>query len=93
MSKYACEAFSDGLRYEMRPWSLSVHIIEPGMFATKILDTDNLVEQWNELWESLSHDRRADYGVEYLKKSKFQFVQNCWKSFVLDEIYCTTSSM
>ena len=71
MSKYACEAFLDGLRYEMLPWNLPVHVIEPGMFATKILGTDNLVKQWNELWESLSDDRRADYGAEYLKKSKF----------------------
>ena len=71
MSKYTCEAFSDGLRYEMRPWGLSVHIIEPGMFPTCITDTSILVEQWNELWDRLSDGKRLDYGIEYLEMSKF----------------------
>ena len=74
MSKYACEAFSDGLRYEMPPWGVSVHIIEPGMFATQILDTDFLIKQWKELWDTLSTEKRASYGTEYLEKSKILFL-------------------
>ena len=71
MSKYACEAFSDGLRYEMRPWGLSVHIIEPGMFSTSITDANTLVKQWNELWKMLSDRKRLDYGIEYLETGTF----------------------
>ena len=71
MSKYACEAFSGGLRYEMRPWGLSVHIIEPSMFSTSITDANTLVKQWNELWKMLSDRKRLDYGIEYLETGKF----------------------
>ena len=37
MSKYAYEAFSDGLRMEMKRWGVSVHIIEPGPFKTELV--------------------------------------------------------
>jgi len=32
MSKVAAIAFSDGLRREMRKWSISVHLIEPTLY-------------------------------------------------------------
>jgi NAD(P)-dependent dehydrogenase (short-subunit alcohol dehydrogenase family) len=35
-SKFALEAFSDGLRRELRPWKLHVASIEPGAIATPI---------------------------------------------------------
>ena len=35
-SKYALEALSDALRLELRPWGLSVVLIEPGTIATPI---------------------------------------------------------
>merc|ERR1739848_178465 len=31
-SKYAIEGLSDVLRFDMAPWGVSVHIIEPGVF-------------------------------------------------------------
>ena len=60
ISKYGFEAFSDALRLELRPWGVSVHIIEPGlmrrvskdhssrMFDTAIIrgtETENIVLQ------------------------------------------------
>ena len=37
-SKFALEAMSDALRLELRPWNISVSIIEPGPIATPIWD-------------------------------------------------------
>jgi NAD(P)-dependent dehydrogenase (short-subunit alcohol dehydrogenase family) len=38
-SKFALEAFSDGLRVELRPWGIHTVLIEPGAVATPIWDT------------------------------------------------------
>jgi NAD(P)-dependent dehydrogenase (short-subunit alcohol dehydrogenase family) len=35
-SKHAMEALSDSLRQELRPWRISVSLVEPGSIATKI---------------------------------------------------------
>lgn len=37
-SKFALEAFTDGLRRELRPWKLHVASVEPGPIATPIWD-------------------------------------------------------
>jgi NAD(P)-dependent dehydrogenase (short-subunit alcohol dehydrogenase family) len=38
-TKYAVEAFSDALRYELRPYDIHVVVIEPGPIATAFGDT------------------------------------------------------
>jgi short-subunit dehydrogenase len=38
-TKYAVEAFSDALRYELRPYHIDVVVIEPGPIATAFGDT------------------------------------------------------
>lgn len=65
MSKYAVEAFSDGLRYEMQCWNISVSIIEPGMFKTDILSTSKLRGDWEKVWKQQSDDIQKEYGEEY----------------------------
>ena len=37
-SKWALEAFSEALRYELRLFGIDVHLIEPGTYRTKIFD-------------------------------------------------------
>ncbi len=37
-SKYALEAFTDALRFELKPWKIDVAIVEPGSIATPIWD-------------------------------------------------------
>lgn len=67
MSKYALEAFSDGLRYEMKPWGVSVHIVEPGMFQTNILDQKGLETEWSKIWLNQPDEIRQSYGEAYYK--------------------------
>ena len=38
-SKFALEALSDGLRLELRPWGISVSVIQPGAIETAIWST------------------------------------------------------
>jgi NAD(P)-dependent dehydrogenase (short-subunit alcohol dehydrogenase family) len=38
-SKHALEAYTEGLRYEVRPFNIRVSLIEPGYFRTNILQT------------------------------------------------------
>jgi NAD(P)-dependent dehydrogenase (short-subunit alcohol dehydrogenase family) len=38
-SKHALEAAADALRVELRPWELSVSLVEPGVIATPIWET------------------------------------------------------
>ena len=69
MSKYAYEAFSDGLRMEMKRWGVSVHIIEPGAFKTDLV-TKNFDAYWTNLWANLPKEIRESYGEEYLEYGK-----------------------
>ena len=52
-SKYAAEAFSDSLRLEVKPWSVSVHIIEPTFYKTRIVaeERKTFAKFWNEQLE------------------------------------------
>ena len=59
MSKFALEAFSGGLRYELKPWGVSVHVIEPGMFKTNILGKDKLQNDWKEIWGPIAMAQAA----------------------------------
>jgi NAD(P)-dependent dehydrogenase (short-subunit alcohol dehydrogenase family) len=55
-SKFAMEGFSDGLRREMFDWGVSVHIIEPGVFAqTGLYKTyhDGVQQLWQGLNENV----------------------------------------
>lgn len=69
MSKFALEAFSDGLRYELQPWGVSVHVIEPGMFATNILGMQKLKDDWRSIWERQPISVQEEYGEKYYRKA------------------------
>jgi NAD(P)-dependent dehydrogenase (short-subunit alcohol dehydrogenase family) len=50
-TKFALEAISDSWRIELRPWHISVSLIEPGDVATPIWDkslklVDTVIKQW-----------------------------------------------
>lgn len=66
MSKYAIEAFSDGLRYELKPFNISVHLIEPGMFKTSILSPKLCTNFIRDSWKKTKKETKEEYGQEYV---------------------------
>ncbi|KAM9332268.1 D-beta-hydroxybutyrate dehydrogenase, mitochondrial [Pholidichthys leucotaenia] len=69
VSKYAVEAFSDCLRYEMKAWGVKVSIIEPGNFivATSIMTRDIVAATASKLWNEAPSDVKDDYGKTHFE--------------------------
>ncbi|KAM8823237.1 D-beta-hydroxybutyrate dehydrogenase, mitochondrial isoform 2-T2 [Spinachia spinachia] len=67
VSKYGVEAFSDCLRYEMKPWGVKVSVIEPGNFlaATSIMTRESVAAK---LWLEAPSQVQEDYGTAYFEK-------------------------
>ncbi|CAI5673099.1 unnamed protein product [Oreochromis niloticus] len=71
ISKYAVEAFSDCLRYEMKAWGVKVSVIEPGNFivATGILTRDIVATTANKLWTEAPSEVKEDYGKTHFEQN------------------------
>lgn len=59
-SKFALEALTDALRVELRPWNISVSIIEPGNIVTPIWEKSRVAA--DEMMESLPQEAHKLYG-------------------------------
>ncbi len=68
ISKYGMEAFSDALRYELRPSGISVSIIEPGAIATPIWARTR--ENVDEMLSELSPQAAQLYGEQFKHVAK-----------------------
>ena len=68
ISKFGVQAFSDALRNEMRHFGVTVHIIEPGMFKTKIMDARKNIQYLETLWGNLDADTKECYGIQYYEQ-------------------------
>lgn len=62
-SKFALRALSDSLRLEVRPWGISVSLIEVGPVQTPIWDKS--LGAMDARWESASPERRELYRETY----------------------------
>ncbi|XP_049449232.1 retinol dehydrogenase 7-like isoform X1 [Epinephelus fuscoguttatus] len=75
LSKWGVEAFSDGLRRDMRPFGIKVSIIEPGFFKTGASRPDVVEADLRRLWTRLPQDVKDSYGHtfldDYLKTQDF----------------------
>lgn len=70
VSKAGIEAFSDSLRREMEPWGVRVSVMQPGSFETLMIQSERVMNQiWN-LWESLDRDIQQAYGINFFESSK-----------------------
>jgi len=67
-SKYAAEAYCDSIRRELRAFGVSVHILEPGFFATNLTKPTLITRAINDLWEKLSPEGKEEYGEEYFNE-------------------------
>jgi len=67
VSKYGVEAFTDGLRKAMYPFSVKALLIEPGIHLTHIASAENIVSLLNEAWDKASPELKQEYGEDYFK--------------------------
>nr|CAD7399974.1 unnamed protein product [Timema poppensis] len=68
MSKHAIVSFVDGLRREMRKWSVTVHGIEPMMYRTQLTDMESYRKFLKQQWSELPEEVRRLYGDSYIEK-------------------------
>eukprot|EP00111_Clytia_hemisphaerica_P018118 TCONS_00053610-protein len=74
-SKYAAEAFSDSLRLEVKPWGISVHIIEPSYYKTAITNEETVRRNWQKLW----NEQPDEIQNEIDEKTFHEFVTAFYK--------------
>ncbi|KAI1719131.1 short chain dehydrogenase domain-containing protein [Ditylenchus destructor] len=82
MSKYAVEAYTDGIRQELQPYGITVSILEPGAFRTNFVSYDAHRERVEGIWSRMPQDLRDEYGEDYKNKCKLlhRLTKSCdWK--------------
>ncbi|KAF4519747.1 hypothetical protein B566_EDAN010340 [Ephemera danica] len=70
MSKSAAVSFADGLRREMRKWSISVHTVEPTLYRTPISASEQIQGSMQRHWDRSSDKIKSTYGEEYFQEFK-----------------------
>lgn len=66
MSKAALINFSDGLRREMIKWGIEVITIEPHLFKTNLVNSENQHRTLDDAWSESSKELQTAYGQSYL---------------------------
>lgn len=69
-SKHAVEGYSDVLRFELRPFDVSVHLIEPGFFATGFAEPNLVVKKTLIAYEAAPAHVKEAYGPQFLLQSQ-----------------------
>jgi NAD(P)-dependent dehydrogenase (short-subunit alcohol dehydrogenase family) len=64
-SKFALEAISDALRMELKPWGITVSVVEPGVTSTDI--RARAMQAWAKDRQSLSPEKGRLYEPSYEK--------------------------
>jgi NAD(P)-dependent dehydrogenase (short-subunit alcohol dehydrogenase family) len=68
-SKFALEAISDTLRVELRPWGITVSLIQPGQTNTAIFAKSRL--ELAQRTQQIPPHLQAGYGPLYVRASRF----------------------
>lgn len=79
ITKFGVEAFSDCLRYEMRPHDVKVCIVEPGNFiaGTSLYSPDRIKAIADKMWDELPEIVRRDYGRKYFDEQVAKMESYC----------------
>ena len=69
-TKYALEGVLDCLRYEMKPFGVSVSILEPGNFiaGTNIFNEKFVKAQAELMWQGMDEEVKTTYTKAYFDK-------------------------
>jgi NAD(P)-dependent dehydrogenase (short-subunit alcohol dehydrogenase family) len=62
-SKYAVEGLTDSLRREIRPWGVSVSLVQPGYIRTPIQEKN--VKLWRTVFDSITSESKKYYASYY----------------------------
>uniref|UniRef100_A0A915D9L2 Uncharacterized protein n=1 Tax=Ditylenchus dipsaci TaxID=166011 RepID=A0A915D9L2_9BILA len=68
MAKYAVEVYMDGIRQELRPYSITCCMLEPGAFNTNFLSMTAMKQRVEDVWNQLSPDMQQEYGLDFKEK-------------------------
>nr|XP_060617932.1 D-beta-hydroxybutyrate dehydrogenase, mitochondrial-like [Anolis sagrei ordinatus] len=79
ITKFAVEAFSDCLRYEMQPHEVKVCIVEPGNFiaGTSLYSSEGIKATAEKMWEEMPETVRQDYGRKYFDEQVAKMETYC----------------
>lgn len=61
-SKVAIACYNDGLRRIMKDYGIKVVGIEPGFFPTKLIEMDNIMNDFERNWQQLPKNLKHEYG-------------------------------
>lgn len=67
VSKAAVISFSEGLRRELKKWSIDVITIEPHLFKTNLTNDEVQKKCLEEAWKVTPESVKSDYGEAYLQ--------------------------
>lgn len=68
VSKFAVEGYSECLRRELYVQGVSVHVVEPGVFDTGMLNRAKPTEFFQKSFDTLPEDVKDYYGRDYVQK-------------------------
>ncbi|CAI5439195.1 unnamed protein product [Caenorhabditis angaria] len=68
-AKYGVSGYCDVLRQELRPFGVSVHILEPGFFETPLIGREKINREVQQAWAEAPPQVREEYGETYFNKS------------------------
>ena len=75
VSKCGVEALSNGLSFELKPFNITVHTLEPSIFRTNLtsleLHSNLILDKWN----TLNPQLKSEYGSDYPRK-RIRYVEN-----------------
>ncbi|KAF1770749.1 hypothetical protein GCK72_002572 [Caenorhabditis remanei] len=70
VSKYGVSAYCDVIRQELRPFGISVHILEPGFFDTPLINRQKIDAEISEAWEQAPSDVKKEYGEKFFNDAR-----------------------
>lgn len=65
-TKFAVEGWTDALRREMSPFGVSVHLVEPGLFRTNMVNADHWAKILKKQFAELPDEAKEAYGEQTL---------------------------
>lgn len=77
ISKCGLEALSNGLSFELKPFNITVHTLQPSIFKTNISNPEMHCDMISSKWNDLSDELKEEYGKTYLDK-KLNYIRTLY---------------